>query len=308
MAVCRNRRRRSRSIATIQKPLPRFWQFCILDFACNASLKFGTKNGAGPIDHDHLFRSFYSNGVRDAGGNDNSRIVTALMIVAIDEETHNALGKSSPHIAQNHLHPSLEKKHDVPLFVIVTTQRIILRYAHEQTSQPFLGGRIERNTRWMDMKSFCAECKHARSRPLLRPKSNFRQDSLVTADKFTKNSAMTLGMDRARKNFHAGNPRALYLRPRPVRLCQFAGRNTCVRDSLRQRAQFIIARTQCISRRLAHAQPQTCFAFVHISLFKGLLAQREIRTLARKIWIVIRIAMQNASPALLHYLLPSHVY
>src|SRR5206468_12530378 len=134
MAVCRNRRRRWRSIAAIQKPLPRFWQFCILDFACNASLEFGTKNGAGPIDHDHVFRSFYSNGVRDAGRNDHSHIVAALVIVAINKETHDALGKTSTHIAQNHLHASLEKKHDVPLFVIVTTQRIILWRAHEQAS------------------------------------------------------------------------------------------------------------------------------------------------------------------------------
>src|SRR6266478_6827906 len=213
------------------------------------------KNVTHTINHDDIFGPFYANGVRDSGWNDHSRIVAALMIVAIDEETHSTLGKTSTHIAQNHLHPSLEKKHDVPLFVIVTTQRIILWAAHEQTSQPFLGGRVGRNTWWMDMKSLCAVCKHARGRPLLRPKSNFRQYSLVTADKFTKNSAMTLGMDRARKNFHAGNPGALYLRPRPVRLCQFAGRNTCVRGSLRQRAQFIIARTQCISSRLAHAQP-----------------------------------------------------
>src|ERR1700758_5581088 len=107
MGVCRNRRPGAGPLGTTQKPLPGFWQFCILDFACNASLEFGTKNGAGPVDHDHVFRSFYSNGVRDAGWNDDSHVVTALMSVAIDEETHDALGKTSPHIAQNHLHPSL---------------------------------------------------------------------------------------------------------------------------------------------------------------------------------------------------------
>ena len=121
----------------------------------------------------------------------------------------------------------------------------------------------------MHMKSFGAGRKHARGRPLLRPKSDFRQNSLVTSDKFTENSAMTLRMDCARENLHAGNPGALYLRARPVCFCQFACRNTWICDSLRQRAQFIIARSQCISCRLAHAQPQTCFAFIHISLFKS---------------------------------------
>jgi hypothetical protein len=32
------------------------------------------------------------------GGNDYSDVVAALMIVAIDEETHNALGKTTTHI------------------------------------------------------------------------------------------------------------------------------------------------------------------------------------------------------------------
>src|SRR5437773_2232718 len=205
---------------------PRLGQFRCLNFACDAPLEFGTKNRARPINHDHVFGPFYANGVRDSGWNDHSRIVATLMIVAIDEETHNALGKTSTHIAQNHLYPSLEKKHDVPLFVIITTQRIILWPVHEQASQPFLGGRVGRNTRWMHMKSFGAGSKHARGRPLLRPKSDFRQDSFVTSDKFTENSAMTLGMDRARENFHAGDPGALYLRPRSVCLCQFADRNT----------------------------------------------------------------------------------
>ena len=148
------------------------------------------------------------------------------MIVAIDEETHNALGKTSTQVAQNHLHPSLEKKHDVPLFVIITTPRIILWPVHEQTSQPFFGGRVGRNIWWMHMKSLGAGCKHACGRPLLRPKSDLRQDSFVTSDKFTENSAMTLRMNFSWKNFHARNPDALYVRPRPVRLCQFADRNT----------------------------------------------------------------------------------
>src|SRR6266404_7566562 len=118
------------------------------------------ENRACSVNHGDVFCAFSANSVRDAGWNDHSRIVAAAMIVAIDEETHDALGKTGAHIAQNHLHGSLEKKHDVPLFVIVTTQRIILGPAHEQTAQPFLSGRIGRNTRWMDMKSLRAGRKH----------------------------------------------------------------------------------------------------------------------------------------------------
>ena len=36
------------------------------------------------------------------------------------------------------------------------------------------------------MKSLRALCKHARGRPLLRPKSDFRQHSLIAAAKFTE--------------------------------------------------------------------------------------------------------------------------
>src|SRR5207302_7007453 len=162
------------------------------DFAGDASLEFRMKNCACSVNHNHVFGAFYANGVRDAGWNNHSHIVAAAMIIAIDEETHDALGKASTHIAQNHLHDPLEKKHDVPLFVIVTTQRIILWPAHEQAAQPFLGGRIGRNARWMHMKPLRALCKHARGRPLLRPKSDFRQHSLVASDKLAENSAMTL--------------------------------------------------------------------------------------------------------------------
>src|SRR5947208_7747379 len=67
---------------------------------------------------------------------------------------------------------------------------------------------------------------------------------------------MTLRMNCARENFNAGDPGALYLRPRPVCPYQLARRNTRLRDSLRQGAHFIIARSQCISCRPAHAKPQ----------------------------------------------------
>jgi hypothetical protein len=79
-------------------------------------------------------------------------------------------------------------------------------------------------------------------------------------------------MDCARKNLHAWNPDTLYLGPGPVRHGQFAGINTGMRDSLCQRARLIIARSERISRPIAHACPQIRFAFVHVDLLKPLIS------------------------------------
>ena len=70
----------------------------------------------------------------------------------------------------------------------------------------------------------------------------FASTPFVAAAKFTENSAMTLRMNFSWKNFHAGNPRALYLLasnglPLPVRWQS----NTGIARSLRQRACFIIS-------------------------------------------------------------------
>ena len=70
--------------------LPGLRQFGVLYFARDASLEFGLENRAGSVNHDDVFRAFYANGVRDAGWNDHSHIVAAAMIIAIDEETHDA--------------------------------------------------------------------------------------------------------------------------------------------------------------------------------------------------------------------------
>ncbi len=55
-----------------------------------------------------------------------------------------------------------------------------------------------------------------------------------------------------------------------------------MRDSLRQRAQFIIARGQCISCRLAHARPQICFALIHFDFLKPLICLTRNRRVREK--------------------------
>src|SRR4029450_9671715 len=214
------------------------------------------EDGARPVNHDHVFRTFHANGVRHAGRNYGADVVVTSMIVTIDKETHDAPRKSGTDIAQNHLRTSLEEKHYIPLFVIITTLGVILRLAYEQASQPFLRSHIGRNPRRMHRKSFGAMCKHARGRPLFRPKTNLPQNSLVTPHKFTENSAVTLRMDCARKNLHAWNPNTFYIRFGSIRRGKFACVDPGARDPLRERASFIIACSECISRRITRARPQ----------------------------------------------------
>ena len=156
------------------------------------------------------------------------------MIVAIDKETHDAPGKPTADVAQNHLGAPLHKKHHVPLLVIIRTQRIILRICNEQASLPFLRACFGRNARRMHVKSFCALCKHPRSRPLLRPKPDFGENPLIAADKFAENSAVTLRINRAGKNFHARDPDTFYLGLVSIGRGQFAGVNSGAGEPLRQ--------------------------------------------------------------------------
>ena len=124
--------------------------------------------------------------------------------------------------------------------------------------------------------------KHPRGRPLLRPKTNLRQNSLVTPYKFTENSTVTLWMDCARKNLHAWNPNAFRFRFGSVCRGQLARMDAGVRDSLRERASFIIACSECISRRITHARPQIRFPFIHVDFLKPLTCLTRNRRVREK--------------------------
>ena len=60
--------------------------------------------------------------VRHPRRNHDAGVVVAAMIVAVDEEAHNASRQASPDIAQNNVNASLHKEHCVPLLVIVAAQ------------------------------------------------------------------------------------------------------------------------------------------------------------------------------------------
>src|SRR5258708_21652576 len=126
----------------------------------------------------------------------------------------------------------MHEKHHVPLLVVIPSERIICRLGHEQAPQPFLCRRVRGNARRMNMKTLGAAAKHARGRPLSRPKSNLRQNSLIAADKFTKNPAIALWMDLPQKNFHARNPGLLRVRLPAVEAGQLAGIDSVLRETL----------------------------------------------------------------------------
>src|SRR6266496_5025108 len=242
---------------------PRLGQLRCLDFTRDPPLEFRMKNRACTVNHDHIFCAFSANGVRHTRWNHDADVVVAPVVIAIDKETHHAPGKARSDVAQDYLNSSLQKEHHIPLLIIVATQRIILWRAREQTPQPFLRGRIGWNTRWVHMKPFGAVCKHARSRPLLRPKSDLRQNSIVTSDKFTENSAMTLRMDCARENFHARDPGFLDLPLAAVRRHKFAGIHTSSRKFLCERCGAIVTRPKRILSAGFDALPKIFFALAH---------------------------------------------
>src|SRR4029453_14464405 len=212
-----------------KKLLPGFRERGGLDLTRDPSFELRTEDRARSVNHDHVFGTFRANSMRHARRNYGGDVVPASMIVTINKETHDAPRKSGTDIAQNHLRTSLQEKHYIPLFVIITTQGVILRLAYEQASQPFLRSHTGRNRGRMHMKSFCAMCKHARGRPLLRPKPNLPQNSVLTPHKFTENSAVMLRMDCARKNFHAWNPNAFHFRFGSIRRGKFSSIDTGAR-------------------------------------------------------------------------------
>ena len=80
------------------------------------------------------------------------------------------------------------------------------------------------------METFCGVRKHPRSRPLLRPEANLRENAFVAPHKFAKGSPVTLGVNLSQEDFHPRDPGLLYLALVPVRSHKF----TCIHSSFRQ--------------------------------------------------------------------------
>jgi hypothetical protein len=68
----------------------------------------------------------------------------------------------------------------------------------------------------MHVKPLGSPRKHSRSRPLLRPEANLRENAFVAPYKFAKKSTVPLRVNFSRENFHAWDPSFLYLALAPI--------------------------------------------------------------------------------------------
>src|SRR4029450_3678885 len=186
--------------------LPGFRQLRGFDFACDASFEFGMENRACSVNHDDIFRALGANRVRHARWNHHADVMSAAMMVAVDEESHHSPRQSCADVAQNHLNATLQKEHHIPLLVIVAAQRVVFRFIDEQAAQPLRRGAAFRNTGRMHMEAFSRDSKHARRRPLLRPETNPRENPFVAPHKLPEAPTMPLRVNSSRENFHARYP------------------------------------------------------------------------------------------------------
>ena len=74
----------------------------------------------------------------------------------------------------------------------------------------------------MHVKTLGSSRKHPRSRPLLGPETNLRENAFVAPYKFAKKSTVPLRVNFSRENFNAWDPSFLNLALAPIRSREFA--------------------------------------------------------------------------------------
>src|SRR5437763_15543029 len=103
----------------------------------------------------------------------------------------------------------------------------------------------------MHVEPLCRVREHPRSRPLLRPKANLRENPFVASDKFAKQSSVPLRMNFSRENFHAWDPGFLNLTLVAVRADKFTGVQAPSRKCLCEIYTRILTRLECfVSTRI----------------------------------------------------------
>src|SRR5262245_60127186 len=117
----------------------------------------------------------------------------------------------------------------------------------------------------MHMETFGRRCEHARSRPLLRPQANPRENPFLASHKFTEKSPMSLRVNFSRENFHARYPGFVDLALILIRGHKFARVYTSLRQLLRERCGTIITAGEDILSTGVDALPETFVTFVHFN-------------------------------------------
>jgi hypothetical protein len=201
--------------------------------------------------------------MRHARWNYDADVAVAPVVIAIHKEAHHPPWQTRSDVAQNYLNATLQEKHHVPLLIVVPTQRIIFRLPNEQSAVPPFRRRVRRNTGRMHMETFCRVCKHPRSRPLLGPEADPRENPFVASHKFTEESAVTLWVNLSKEDFHTGDPGLLDLPLVPVRSHKFVGIHTSSRKLLCERCGVIVAGLKRILSSGVDPLPKIFFVLGH---------------------------------------------
>jgi hypothetical protein len=116
----------------------------------------------------------------------------------------------------------------------------------------------------MHVETFSRGRKHARSRPLLRPQSNPRENPFIAPHQFPEAPTMPLRVNLSRENFHARYPSFFHIALILVRGHEFARVHASLRQLLRERCRAIITRCECVLTRRINPLPEICFALGHL--------------------------------------------
>jgi hypothetical protein len=151
------------------------------------------------------------------------------------------------------------------------------------------------------MEAFCCVCKHARSRPLLRPKPNAREDAVISPHKFAKESPVTLRVNFSSENLHARDPSFLNVALISVRDDKFARAHTAVRELLSKRPGAIVTGVEFVSGTGVDTLPQISFSLGHLFQFGGFtclarnrrVREKNLERMCRPLWPLIALINPN---------------
>lgn len=132
-------------------------------------------------------------------------------IVTFDDKAHDLARHPRAFIDEEHLDVALDEEHRVPLFTIIRTERVVLRFLDKKPPKPRGGLDALRDKRRMDVKTFAGAGKHPRSRPLFWPKPDRSERAVVLPRKLSKEAAVPLRINATREKFDPGNPRIAHL-------------------------------------------------------------------------------------------------
>ena len=124
------------------------------------------------------------------------------------------------------------------------------------------------------MKAFRRLREHWR-RPLLRPEANRGERTFIAPGKFAERAAMSLRINRARENFHSGNPGCRHLGDSRSAVANFPASKL-----YRSRSGRLPSHSRAwpaLSGLLGKTRPELAIGFVHKGSVSGLTRSQRAR-------------------------------